>query len=165
MPGNWNSGRRPQPTKLRILRGNPSKTKINPHEPEPPTVDESFDIPPAELDGDVLAIAEWKRVAPILRVCGLVSQAERPAIIALCQQWSRYLDAQAKVRSLGMVVQDRNREPMTNPYLDVADKALSHCHRLWSEMGLTPSGRARVSRLPTGRVPPVTPASKWGSLI
>jgi phage terminase small subunit len=48
-----------------------------------------------------------------------------------------------------------------NPYLVVADKALSHCHRLWGVLGLTPSGRARVGAQLA--VPPT--ASRWDGLL
>ena len=32
--GNWNSGRRPQPTALKVLRGNPGKRPLNVDEPQ-----------------------------------------------------------------------------------------------------------------------------------
>lgn len=162
MAGNWNSGRRPTPTKLKVLRGNPGKRRLNANEPEPAPLDKHFDIPPRELAGDARASAEWRRVAPLMRECGLISQAERSAIIALCQQWSRYLEAQVDVRKHGMIIKRQDGGLMTNPNLDVGDRALSHCHRLWSELGLTPSGRARVSKLPSRQAPPV---SKWGGLV
>lgn len=160
--GNWNSGRRPQPSRLKILRGNPGKRRLHPDEPQPAAVDGSFDTPPRELDGDETARAEWARVAPLLRACGLVTETERTALVALCQQWSRYLDAQAQVRRLGMIVQSKEGSPITNPYLDVADKALGHCHRLWTVLGLTPSGRARVGAAMLG---PARAASKWGDIV
>jgi P27 family predicted phage terminase small subunit len=162
MAGNWNSGRRPQPTRLRVLRGNPGKRPLNPKEPQPPPATDEFDTPPSDVALDALASAEWKRVVPILRICGLASQAERSALIALCQQWSRYLEAQTKIRDLGMIVKKPNGGLMTNPYLFVADRALSHCHKLWQELGLTPSGRARLSALT--QVEPQQ-ASKWAGLL
>jgi P27 family predicted phage terminase small subunit len=163
MAGNWNSGRRPTPTALKLLRGNPGKRRLNPNEPVLPLLDASFDAPPPELATDRLAQAEWARVAPLLRACGLISEAERPAILALCQQWSRYLDASAQVQRLGMLVPGKDQVPMPNPYLEISDRALAHCHRLWAELGLTPSGRARVARLPPGRVDPAP--SRWAGLL
>jgi phage terminase small subunit len=47
-----------------------------------------------------------------------------------------------------------------SPFIAIADGALVHCQRLWTELGLTPSGRAKVARLPAARAP--EPASKWG---
>lgn len=162
MAGNRNSGRRPQPSRLRVLRGNPGKRPLNAREPQPAPADDSFDIPPSEVSVDPVASTEWRRVVPILRTCGLASQAERSALIALCQQWSRYLEAQTKIRDLGMIVKKPNGGLMTNPYLFVADRALAHCHKLWQELGLTPSGRARLSALSSIDPPQV---SKWAGLL
>jgi P27 family predicted phage terminase small subunit len=161
--GNWNSGRRPSPTALKVLRGNPGKRPLNVDEPTIPAADVSFDTPPRELADDPAAAAEWSRVAPLLRRVGLVSATERAALTALCQQWSRYLAAHAQVMALGMCIETTKSVPIPNPYLLVADRALHHCQRLWSELGLTPSGRARASKLPT---PPGEAApSKWAGLL
>jgi P27 family predicted phage terminase small subunit len=161
--GNWNSGRRPSPTALKVLRGNPGKRPLNVDEPTIPAADPSFDTPPRELADDLVAAAEWTRVAPLLRRVGLVSATERAALTALCQQWSRYLAAHQQVMTLGMCIETTKSVPIPNPYLLVADRALHHCQRLWSELGLTPSGRARASKLPT---PPGEAApSKWAGLL
>lgn len=160
--GNKNSGPRPKPTALKLLRGTARRDRLNPREPEPPRAPDAFDIPPIELEGDVLAIAEWVRVVPLLRRIGLVSESERAPLLAMCQQWSRYLDAQQQVRKRGMVVVADDR-PIVNPYLAVSDRALKHLQKLWVELGLTPSGRSRMSALPDA-VGPVAP-SKWVGLL
>jgi P27 family predicted phage terminase small subunit len=160
--GNANSGRRPQPTAIKLLRGNPGKRPLPTDEPVMVRADASFDVPPAELVGDTGATAEWRRVAPLLRNVGLVSESERAALTALCQQWSRYLAAHAQVMALGMVIEGPKSVPIPNPSLSVADRALLHCHRLWSELGLTPSGRARAHRLPAADD---KPKSKWDGLL
>ncbi len=159
--GNKNSGRRPQSTRLRILRGNPSKEPFNPREPQPRPAGEAFDVPPVELSGDTVALSEWARVAPMVRECGLVTMAERAALMALCQQWSRYLEAQEKVRSLGMIVKKPSGIPVVNPYMAVSDRALAHCLRLWCELGLTPSGRSRMTALQVVE----SSQSKWKALL
>lgn len=163
MAGNSNSGRRPAPTALKILRGNPGKRALNLNEPKIAVADPSFDNPPPVLADDLVAATEWRRVAPLLRAAGLVSETERAALTALCQQWSRYLASHAQVIALGMCIESSKGVPIPNPYLVVADRALAHCQRLWSELGLTPSGRARASKLPA-------PAddkkpSKWAGLL
>ena len=167
MAGNSNSGRRKVPTALKLLRGNPGKRRLEPElEPTPAPADPSFDIPPAELAGDTRARREWRRVAPVLRSCGLVTSAERSALIALCMEWSNYLEARATLRKDGAVTV-RDGVARVSPHVDVADRALGHCQRLWGELGLTPSGRAKVARLPAARAAAssTTPVSKWGGLI
>lgn len=162
--GNWNSGRRPQPTALKVLRGNPGKRPINVDEPTIAPADATFDTPPKELDDDPAAAAEWRRVAPLLRAARLVTDAERAALVALCQQWSRYLAAHAQVMALGMCIETTKAVPIPNPYLLVADRALSHCSRLWNELGLTPTGRARANKIGAPKDDAKTP-SKWAGLL
>jgi P27 family predicted phage terminase small subunit len=116
----------------------------NPHEPQPPAPDDTFDGPPAEVLALPRAAAEWARLAPMLRKGKQVTEADRAALIAVCIEWSRYLEAIGKVTAAGMIVLSPNGYPMPNPYLAIATKALSLCTRLWPELGLTPSSRTRV---------------------
>jgi phage terminase, small subunit, putative, P27 family len=159
--GYENSGRRPQPAALRVLRGNPGKRRI-PVEAQPPAVTSAFDVPPPELEGDKAAEAEWRRVAPMLRACKLVTEAERTVLLALCQEWSRYLEAHGKVRTLGMLVKTGDGIPRINPYLKICDRALVLCHRLWVELGLTPGGRAKIAALPGDTAREI---NKWDGLL
>ena len=139
-------GRPPKPTAQRVLEGNAGKRPINADEPQPPPLTEAFDTPPPELASDALAAAEWRRLAPMLRACRQISEADRAALIALCLEWGRYLTAMKRVHELGLVITTRSGYPMTNPYLIVATKALAGCNKLWPELGLTPSSRSRVKR-------------------
>jgi P27 family predicted phage terminase small subunit len=148
---------------MKLLRGNPGKRKLNPDEPQVQAADPSFDAPPPELAGDTVALAEWARLAPMMRLCGLVSMSERTSLMALCQEWSQYVEAHGKVRTLGMIVKKGKHEiPMVNPYLTIADKALSNCLNLWRELGLTPSARSRMIAL---NVPDVSAKSRWEGLL
>jgi P27 family predicted phage terminase small subunit len=161
MAGNKNSGRKPQPTALRILRGNPGKRPLNRAEPAPPAVTAEFDTPPLELEGDPLAQTEWRRLAPILRGCKLVTEAERTALVALCQVWSHMLTAQAAIRKVGMLL-STDSGPKANPAIAVYNAALSQIRPLWEQLGLTPAGRARIYALP-GKDEPER--SKWDGLL
>jgi len=141
--GNKNSGPRSRPHALKVISGVTRKDRLNPNEPKLDPPDPSFDDAPAELDGDLIAIAYWARHVPILRRVGLISELERGVLIALCQQWSRY---------------QANRN---DPASTAADKALTHCLKLWLELGFTPSGRTKMSAL----VKPEAPAAKWAGLL
>jgi P27 family predicted phage terminase small subunit len=133
-------GRKPKPTAQRLREGNPGGRPINRQEPALPP--ETFDAVPPELAGVPRAIAEWQHLAPVLRQRRAVTTADRSALIALCLEWSRYLDASAQATPL--VISTKSGYPMPNPYLSVASKALAACARLWPELGLTPSSRSRV---------------------
>lgn len=106
--------------------------------------------PPLEIADDPVAASEWRRVVPLLQRAQAITDGDRGSLLALCQQWSRYLDANARVAGSGMVVRARSGYPMPNPYIGIANKALANCKMLWVELGLTPSSRSRVMTLPPG---------------
>ena len=80
MGGNRNSGRHPQPTALKLLRGNPGKRKLNTDEPIPPVGD--VEKPPtlSTPAGDV-----WDRLAPIATAMGTLTRADVAAFALLCE--------------------------------------------------------------------------------
>jgi len=157
MAGNWNSGRRKQPAALKLLRGNPGKRR-GPNLPPPP-IGPDFDTPPLELTDNDRARHEWQRVAPLLRESGYVGDAERSTLLALCLEWATYLEAQTKLRK-SRLKKNATGGVRVSPFVAIADRALNQCRALWNELGLTPSSRARVARVP--RAEP--PASKWGNI-
>jgi P27 family predicted phage terminase small subunit len=137
-------GRKPIPSERRKLEGYASHShKRNDREPEPP-LEVVTELPPSELEGHTIAQAEWMRVVPMLRKCRQVTDADRTALIALCLEWQRYLDATAEVKKRGMVVKAPSGYPITNPFMSIASRALAACSKLWPELGLTPSSRSRV---------------------
>jgi P27 family predicted phage terminase small subunit len=139
-------GRKPKPTNQKMLEGNPGRRPLNTEEPQlPAPTPEIFDALPGEIQGDAVASAEWARLAPMLRKARQVTLAERGALVALCQQWSRYLEAHNRVSIAGMVVVAPSGFPMVNPYIPIANKALANCRQLWAELGLTPTSRTRVT--------------------
>jgi P27 family predicted phage terminase small subunit len=155
-------GRKPKPTRRKQLEGFAGKRRRNRREPKLPPFQKPQAPPaapaapapvngeavPTELLGDAVATAEWLRTVPMLREREVITEGDRGSLIALCQQWSVYQEAVAKWRALGMIVKAPSGYPMVNPYLGVANKALNQCLRLWAELGLTPSSRARVTTLP-----------------
>ena len=158
--GNWNSGRRPQSTAVRVLRGNPSKVRLPDDEPQLTAPADAFDAPPAELAGDTVALAEWARVVPLLRRARVITDGDRSVLIGLCTSWSTWLDAQQRVRRDGMIVPGPKGMPVRNLNLRIAGDAMKECIRLWCELGLTPSSRTRLTAVRAAEMPPV---SKWGS--
>jgi phage terminase small subunit len=75
-------GRKPTPTMLKVLSGNPGKRPLNEREPAAP---QGVPEPPEWLDDE--AKAEWARVTVDLAAMGLLSQADRPALAAYCTAW------------------------------------------------------------------------------
>lgn len=132
-------GRKPHPTRLKELRGNPGKRPLNKREPIPPPFADGGI--PRILDGDTLAIQEWQRLAPMLAAAKQITEADRSALIALCLEWSRYLKARRNAARANFKGEDGKGHSV---WFSVQRHALTACMKLWPELGLTPSGRSRV---------------------
>jgi P27 family predicted phage terminase small subunit len=138
-------GRKPKPTILKVLDGNPGRRPLNDREPESAP---GTPVRPDWLDAE--AQAEWDRVTGELTDMGLLTLADRAALAAYCTAWSRWVEAEAMVKKFGMIVKSPERGfPMKSPYLSIADQALETMRKLMIEFGLTPSSRSRI-RVPPG---------------
>jgi P27 family predicted phage terminase small subunit len=148
-------GRKPKPTAQRLLEGNPGKRPLPHDEIAPAATSATFSTAPIELEGDAVATAEWGRLAPMLLRVRAVTDADRSALVALCLEWARYVEATTKLKQLGLIIAAPSGYPMPNPYLAIATRALAGCRALWPELGLTPSSRTRVTPATPGLAPGV----------
>jgi P27 family predicted phage terminase small subunit len=139
---------RPIPTPIRKLRGNPSRRPYNDDEPEvksgKPTI-------PAHVKADDEAAREWRRVTTTLHEMGVLSTADRAALAAYCIAWSRWVDAETKLRQFGVVIRSPNDYPMPSPYLTIARDALNQMTRMLLEFGLTPASRTKLHTTKAGK--------------
>jgi P27 family predicted phage terminase small subunit len=133
-------GRKPKPTTLKILAGNPGHRPLNDREPATP---QGMPDCPEFLDDE--ARAEWDRICRVLAQMGLLSTADRPALTAYCVTYSRWVEAERHVKQHGMIVKSPNKGvPMPNPFLWVATAAMAELRKWLIEFGLTPSSRSRI---------------------
>ena len=137
------SGRKPTPTRLKVLRGNPGHRPLNELEPEPQP---RLPRPPAHLSDN--AKKEWRRAGQFLLQLGLVSDIDLAAFAAYCTAYGRWVDAEQGLRTYGVMLKSPNGFPVQSPYLAVANKAMEQMRSLLSEFGMTPASRSRVSASP-----------------
>lgn len=153
-------GRKPTPTALRLLRGNPRKRPVNAHEPKPaPMIGRRA---PAWLDDE--AKKEWRRVAPMLGRLGVLTETDADALAAYCEAFTTWKQATARLRQFGMVVKrstDAGDLPVISPYVKIAHHAMGQMRAFLVEFGMTPSSRARIHTA----APADVPESKWGSRL
>jgi len=135
-------GRKPVPTHLKILRGNPGKRPLPEGEPQPGRV-----LPTCPKHLDAEAKREWKRIARELYVLGLLSRLDRAALAAYCQVWSRWVRAEEALAKTGELTMAGDTIAI-NPYLHVANRALREMHSFLSEFGMTPAARTRIKAQP-----------------
>jgi P27 family predicted phage terminase small subunit len=133
-------GPRPQPTKLKLLRGNPGRRRLNAREPQPEAV-----APDAPEQLNEEARREWARVVGELEANGLITRLDRAALAGYCMAWSHWIDAEVKLREFGAVLKSPTKGfPILSPYWTIANTALKQMRDLLSEFGMSPASRTRV---------------------
>ncbi len=137
------------------MRGNPGKRRLNDREPEPGT---RLPKPPEHLSEE--AKREWRRVGRLLFNLGLVSDMDRAALAGYCMAWGRWVQAEAALKTYGVVGKSPSGFPMQSPYLAIANKAMEQMRAFLIEFGMTPASRTRVhaSR-------PVAGPAKWAGIL
>lgn len=137
-------GRKPKPTALKLVTGNPGKRPINRLEPKP----DASVMPscPEWLDAD--AKAEWLKTGPILFRLGILTEADVTAFAAYCRSFGMWKEADANIRKIGMIVAT-NKGPVINPWYHVATQSLKEVKAFGVEFGITPSSRSRLAVKPT----------------
>jgi P27 family predicted phage terminase small subunit len=133
-------GRKPIPSAMKELAGNPGHRPLNAHEPRP---ESAIPACPAHLQGE--AKKEWRRLTKELAAVNVVSRMDRAALAALCQAWARWVAAEEELKKTGPIVKSPSGFPIQNPYLAVANKSMEPIVKLSAEFGLTPSSRTRIS--------------------
>ena len=139
-------GRPPVPTKLKLLKGTGQKCRMNPDEPQPPT---EIPQPPTHLSPD--ARKEWKRITPLLKELGIISEIDMTSLAMYCQSWGEHVKAEREIKKTGgQVIAEKDEEGKIlrlakNPWLSVSKDARLLAHKFLVEFGLTPASRSRVS--------------------
>lgn len=101
-------------------------------------------IPDCPPHLDKVAREEWDRVAATMHATGTLTHLDRSALAAYCTAYSRWVDAETKLRELGPVIKAPSGFPVQNPYLPIANKALDLMKKFACELGLTPSARSTI---------------------
>ncbi len=134
------AGRRPKPTKLKLLQGTQRSDRINRREPDPKS-----EIPscPKHIQGE--SRREWKRITKELGALGLLTRVDRAAIAAYCDAYGRWTEAASKLSEKGLLVKAPSGYPILNPYLSIINSALDQMRKFLTEFGMTPSSRTRIN--------------------
>ena len=149
-------GRKPMPTKLKLVRGTLRSDRRNPREA---ALSEGIPTCPRALSA--AAKREWRRVAGELARAGLLTRVDRAGLAAYCAAWSRWIEAEDALRQYGTILKSPSGYPMVSPYFSVASKSLEQMRLLLGEFGMTPSSRSRVNAQPLDG----GEESKWSGLL
>ena len=132
-------GRKPKPTALKILEGNPGKRPMNENEPIPPKGNikcPSWLLPEAKK--------EWKRLAPSLEAMGVLTMADLKAFEGYCQAYARWREAEEFLTQHGSIFKTPSGYVQQVPQVSIAQQNLKIMQSFCSEFGLTPATRARI---------------------
>ena len=144
-------GRKPTPTHLRVVKGNPGKRPLNQAEPKPKG--DLFE-PPSDLPEKArpfwnAAIAD----AP----AGLLKKLESRVLVIWATAAWLHSDASDKVSKSTLLIKTPTGALVQNPYLSILNRQSTIMMKAAAEMGFTPSSRSRVSVTDAER-----DADEWG---
>jgi P27 family predicted phage terminase small subunit len=140
-------GRRPRPTRLKVLTGNPGKRPLNEHEPRP-----EASIPQCPPELGPAAQREWNRLVTELATLNLLTNLDRAALAAYCGSYALWAEAMEAIQKYGAMVKSPSGYPMQSPYIAIANRQAEIMMRIASEFGFTPASRSRIS-LPSNSEP------------
>jgi P27 family predicted phage terminase small subunit len=150
-------GRRPKPTAIKRLEGNPGKRRLNESEPAPDAAD--VRVPKGKLPPEGRAL--WRALAPQLADLGVLKTTDLPALEVLCLHYAlvrrawKILDEEGPTvensrlvddadPGAGVVVLTVKKHPAASVFREnaMAFKGFA------TEFGLTPSSRVRIKADP-----------------
>lgn len=146
-------GRKPKPTHLHLVQGNPSrlpKKGLEQKAKRDAKVPRALPMPPPELLDE--AKVEWGRIVTHLHAAGLLTEIDRGALAACCQAYGRWIQAERILADLqkrdpvfqGLMIKTTNGNMIQNPLVGTANKSMSDYVRFCAEFGMTPSARSRI---------------------
>lgn len=137
-------GRRPKPTRLKLLTGNPGKRPFNDAEPRPEPV-----VPECPPELSELARREWDRLAPELAKLRIVTNLDRAALGAYCSAYALWAEANEAIQKYGAMIKSPSGYPVQSPCVAIANRQTEIMMPIASGFGFTPASRSRISAPPT----------------
>jgi P27 family predicted phage terminase small subunit len=133
-------GRRPKPTRVKVLTGNPGKRPLNAQEPRPEAA-----IPECPIELGPSARAEWDRLCGQLGKLKLLTDLDRAALAAYCGAYALWAEATEAIQKYGAMVKSPTGYPIQSPYVSIANRQTEIMMRIASEFGFTPASRSRIT--------------------
>lgn len=137
-------GRKPKPTAIKRLTGNPGGRPLPKDEAHPEVC-----IPDCPDWLTVEAKEEWARITVQLEQLGLLTKMDLAALAAYCQAFGRWRNAEEQLAKAGTYIHKTAKGGwQTLPWLWVSNKEREFMHKFLVEFGMTPSSRARAHAIP-----------------
>lgn len=131
-------GRKPTPTYLRVLNGNPSERPLNTLEPVPRG---ELQAPPHWMNDRQKDL--WRQIIQTAPP-GLLKDLDGSIFTVWVVACDMHSEAVQKVNQYGQMVKSPSGVPMQSPYVSIMNKQALIMKAAAAEMGFTPSSRSRV---------------------
>jgi len=156
--GNHNSGRRPAPTKIKLLRGMTRRDRVNYREPTAPV--DPVGMPAGLTAG---AVAVWGRMAPVCSAMRTLLAPDVPAFVTFCELQASFDALMITKAAPGFALlkwsEDATGEAIlkVHPVLRLERELAASLRAYYEYFGLTPSARSRI----VVQSAEAAPVSRW----
>lgn len=135
------AGRKPLPTAVKQLRGNPGRRPLN--EDEPKFKGGGGRAPRGHLPEEGRKF--WRKYAPALRIAGVLKEVDEPALEMMSIHYAIAVEAAIRLRDEGLTVADTvTHTERKHPLLQVFRDNSTALKAYAVEFGMTASARSRV---------------------
>lgn len=141
-------GPRPEPTALKIAKGNPGRRAINAQEPQP---EGDLEQAPEWLSDE--AREHWQEIAGELERIGVLTSLDGAAFATYCHTWARWRAAERDIEANGETALNSKGDRRPRAIVGIARDLLTAVLKYQREFGLTPSARSLVKVAPAGEQP------------
>ena len=132
-------GRKPTPTAIKELEGNPGKRPLNKSEPK-----STRKAPACPKWLEPEAKKEWRRLAKQMEQLGILTEVDMAAFAGYCQAYARWKEAEEFITQHGTIVKTPSGYWQQVPQVSIAQTYLKIMNRFAEQFGLTPSSRSRI---------------------
>ena len=132
-------GRKPKPTAIKILEGNPGKRPLNRFEP---TYRKKAPPCPSWLNDE--AKREWRRLAGTMEAMGVLTEADMETFATYCDAYSKWREATEFLDQHGFIFKTPSGYIQQVPQVSIAQTYGKIMTKIATEFGLTPASRSRI---------------------
>lgn len=133
-------GPKPEPTALKVLKGNPGKRPLNDSEPQP--------VGDAQCPDWISEDSRkyWEYIVSVLSsVPGLLTIADSASLALMADTLALYRRAQMEVEGGSITCMSEKGSEYQHPAVGIRNKAAAELKQWFAKFGMTPSDRAGLS--------------------
>ena len=134
-------GRKPLPTKLKIVMGNPGKRPLNTEEPQ--STPSELAVPDL-IAADPVATKAYRDTGAELRTMGVMDKIDETALLMYAVAYSTYCRAVQALQTEPPLVTWGKGGQYPNPWFRIKAEAEITMERMMTQLGMTPSSRSKL---------------------